>query len=175
MRRDSKLDEAGLWDYALRALGRRPHSLFELKQKLRQRAASSGDVDSVLLKLSEYKLINDEKYSENFASSKLSNAGLGRLRVLSQLRGKRVPAQIAELAVNKVFAESDETELIEKYLERRFRGKDLGSLFKDERALSNAFRRLRNAGFSPGKIIPVLKRYSSLPVEELESPSSESE
>jgi regulatory protein len=63
--------------------------------------------------------------------------------------------------VEAAFKETDEVALIENYLERKYRGKDLGALLKEEKHLASAFRRLRGAGFSPGNAIRVLKRHAS--------------
>jgi regulatory protein len=57
--------------------------------------------------------------------------------------------------------------LIEAFLKRKYRGKDLGPLLKEEKNLASAFRRLRYAGFSSSESIRVLKRYASR-AEELE-------
>ena len=51
-------------------------------------------------------------------------------------------------------------ELIEAYLSRKFRGKDLASWLSDDKNLMAAYRRLRYAGFSGGNSIRVLKRYT---------------
>ena len=51
--------------------------------------------------------------------------------------------------------------MIEKFLERKFRGKNLGVLLAEQKYLASAFRRLRGAGFSTGNSIRVLKRYAA--------------
>ena len=95
-----KLDANGLWNYALRALGTRAHSVSELRQKLSRRADSPQAVSETMSKLSEYALTDDRKFSEALASARLQNQGFGRFRVLNELRSKRVAPSVAEKAIN---------------------------------------------------------------------------
>ena len=89
IRNNPKLDEKSLWEYALRALSQRAHSAGEIRQKLVKRAQSAEDIDAVLAKLREYGMVDDRRFSEAFASARLQNDGLGRFRVLNDLRRKR--------------------------------------------------------------------------------------
>ena len=155
----AKLDANGLWDYALRVLARRPHSVSELKTKLGRRANSPTDVTQTLAKLREYGLTNDRKFSEAFASARLQNQGHGRFRVLRDLRARRVAPEVAEDAISKTFKDTDELELVQQYLDRKYRGRDLGAMLKDEKTLASVYRRLRLAGFSSANSLTVLRRY----------------
>lgn len=154
-----KLDAEGLWEYALRVLGQRAHSTGELRQKLLRRALSVADVDSTLAKLREYELTNDQKFSEAFATARLQNQGFGRFRVLRDLQSRRVGPTIAQRAVEKTFGDLDELALIQRYLDRRYRGKDLAEFLKEEKHLASAYRRLRAAGFTASGSLSVLRRY----------------
>lgn len=160
--------------YALRSLGARALSIGELREKLRRRAEHAEDVEKALAKLRESGYLNDARYAESYATARLENEGLGRTRVLRDLRRRRVAPALAEKAVAKTFAGTDETELIEAYLERKFRGKDLPSWLAEEKNLAAAYRRLRYAGFSSGNSIRVLKRYAQR-AEELEGLEAEGE
>jgi regulatory protein len=155
-----KLDSGGLWEYALRVLGQRAHSANELRQKLSKRSESAADVAGVMGKLRDYGLSDDTKFSEAFASSRLQNRGFGRFRVLRDLRSKRVSGNIAEAAVEKTFAGTDEAELIQRFLDRKYRGKKLEEFLKEEKNLASVYRRLRTAGFSSGNSLSILKRYA---------------
>jgi regulatory protein len=159
-RAPKKLAPEALWEYALRVLGNRSHSAVELSKKLQRRAQSSLDVTSVMSKLREYGLADDKKFSESFASARLANSGVGRFRVLRDLRAKQVPAPIAEKAISSAFAGIDEEQLAESFLLRRYRGKDLAAFLAEEKNLARAYRRLRTGGFSAGATMSVLKRYS---------------
>lgn len=153
--------------YALRALGARAHSSGELRQKLIRRAERAEDVTQVLGKLKESGYLDDRRFAQSYASARLENEGHGRSRVLRDLRQRRIAPALAEQSVDRAFRETDELELIEAYLRRKFRGKDLGPWLSEEKNLMSAYRRLRYAGFSSGNSIRVLKRYAQR-AEELE-------
>ncbi len=146
---------------ALVLLSGRALSINELKEKLRRRAADPTDVDSIILKLKEAGYLNDGRLAESFATARIENQSFGRMRVLRDLRGRRVAPAVAEKAVENAFREVDEIALIERFLGRKYRGKDLGTLLKDEKELAGAYRKLRGAGFGMSNAIRVLKRYAA--------------
>jgi regulatory protein len=158
-RKPIKLDEGGLWDYALRILARKAYSAGEIKQKLSLRAAPGCNVSSVLTKLKEYGFADDEKFSETFAQSRLRNEGFGRSRVLRDLRTKRVAPKVAEEAIEKTFAGTSEAELIDNFLARKYRSKDLVVFLQEEKNVASAYRKLRLAGFSSNATLAALKRH----------------
>lgn len=158
--------------YALRLLGGRAHSMGELKEKMRQRTERPECIERVLARLKEAGYLDDRKFAENYAASRLENQGFGKMRVLRDLRQRRVAPKLAEQVTERTFQSTDETELIEAFLKRKFRGKLLGPFLKDPKNLAAAFRRLRYAGFSSGASIRVLKRYSSQ-AEELDGLETE--
>ena len=166
------LDQEALLNYALRALGGRAHSLGEIREKLRRRCLRAGDVDEVMQKLKEAGYLNDRQFAESYAAARLENEGLGKMRVLRDLRQRRVAPQLAEQVVQKTFESSDEVQLIENFLARKYRGKQLGAFLSVEKNLASAFRRLRYAGFSAGSSIRVLKKYAAR-AEELDSLDAE--
>ena len=131
----------------------------------------------MLLKLKEAGYLNDRQFAESYATSRLENQGLGKIRVLRDLRQRRVAPKLAEQVVDKTFQDTDEVRLIEDFLARKYRGKPLGALLAEEKHLAAAYRRLRYAGFSSGNSIRVLKRYAkeaeALELEALEDQPEE--
>jgi regulatory protein len=158
--RPKKLDNAKLWDYALAALSRRALTTGEIRSRLAARAEDVSAVPAVMAKLAEYGYLDDTRFAESFAAARLENQGLGRQRVLRDLRQRRVGAAEAEAAVEKTFDGSDEAALIEGYLRRKYRGADLAEKLRDPAKLAAAYRKLRYAGFSSGNSIRVLERYT---------------
>jgi regulatory protein len=155
-----RLNTEELWEYALRVLAIRPHSEAELRQKLSRRAAAPENVTATLARLREYGFADDRKFSELFAASRLQNQGFGRFRVLRDLRNKRVSSAVAEQAVSEAFAGTDEAELANNFLQRKYRGKNLSEFLSEEKNLAAAYRRLRTAGFRSGVALSVLKRHA---------------
>lgn len=163
-----KLDAAGLREYAMKTLAGRSLSAGEMRTRLRRRAENADDIDGVLASLREYGFIDDAKLAESFTAARRDSRGFGRQRVLRDLATRRVAPSVARAAVDEAYAGTDEVELIERYLERKYRGRNLPELLQDEKNLASAYRRLRVAGFSSGASIRVLKRYAAQ-AEELES------
>lgn len=163
-----KLDSAKLHEYALKTLGGRAQSLGELREKLRRRAENIADIDSLIVRLKEAGYLNDQRYAEGFASARLQNEGHGKMRVMRDLRQHRVAPKLAEQVIEQTFRDTDETQLVEAYLARKYRGKPLGTFLSDPKNLASVFRRLRYAGFAAGTAIQVLKRYAQQ-ADELES------
>jgi regulatory protein len=173
-RNKKKLTEESLWDYALRSLDRRAFSQAELRKKLSLRAESPAVLNEVMNKLREYGMLDDKKFAEVYASSRLEGQGFGAGRVLRDLRAKRVASTEAEQAVNEVYAQTDELTLASNFLARKLRGKDLGEYLSEEKHLVSAFRRLRVAGFSSSVALKVLKGHSQR-AEELAEVEGEAE
>lgn len=155
------LDRDQLLNVALRALGARAHSTGELREKLRRRARNEADVEAVLAKVLEAGYLNDRRFAESYATARLEDEGLGKMRVLRDLRQRRVAPELAAQVTEQAYAETNEADLIEEFLRRKYRGKKLGEFFKEPKNLAAAFRRLRYAGFSAGQSIRVLKRFSN--------------
>jgi len=80
---------------------------------------------------------------------------------MRDLMARRVAPAVAKEAVNTAFEGVDEVAMIEQFLARKYRGKDLGALLQEEKNLASAFRKLRLGGFSAGNSIRVLKRYAA--------------
>ena len=159
-RKPRRLDQCALWDYALRALGGRAHSVAELKEKLRGRAERVSDADAVLARLKEYGYLDDRKFASNYSAARLERQGFGRARVLRDLQQRKVARQVAETAVQETFRETNEAELVEEFLRRKYRREKLGEFLAEPRNLASAYRRLRVAGFSSGAVLGVLKSHA---------------
>ena len=160
IRKIGRLEAGALYEYALRALGRRALSAGELRQRLRARAQEEGDVETTILKLKEYGFLDDKRFAELYANWRLENQGFGRQRVLRDLRQRRVAPAVADKAVEKTFTATNEVDLIEEFLRRKFRGARLGEYLAEPKNLAAAYRKLRHAGYSGGNAIRVLRRYS---------------
>ena len=163
-----------MFEYAVKCLGVRAYSTGDLKSKLRMRAANPPDVDATIDRLKDIGYLNDQRFAENFASARVENEGFGRMRVLSDLRARRVTGNMAEQSVEQALEGKSEAELIDSYIERRMPSIAAGGRIEDERKLASAYRRLRRAGFTSGPILTALKGLAARP-ELLEEPIEEEE
>lgn len=149
------LDEAELYSYALKALAARARSAGEMRRLLARRALEPTAVETVLARLAGRGYLDDERFSQNFASWRLENQRFGRGRVLRDLRSRRVSGEVAERAVSQVYADVDETALLREQLARRLRGHPPPS---EVNKLASLYRSLRRAGFSHAPILAELRR-----------------
>ena len=68
-------------------------------------------------------------------------------------------AGLAEGAVDNIYRNVDEVELIDSFIRRKFRPKTpLPEALEDPKQLASAYRRLIRAGFSSSNVIQALKR-----------------
>ena len=160
-RKPKLLDLEGLLTFAGNSLSVRAQSLNEVRTKLRLRALNAEDVDTAISRLKEAGFLNDQRFAESFAGWRRDNQGLGKARVARDLMTRRVAPELALKTVEAAYAGADETTMVEEFLARKYRGKDLGALLQEEKNLASAYRRLRTAGFSSGSSIGVLKRYAA--------------
>ena len=162
-RKTRLLNADALWEFALKTLGGRAHSTGELRDKLRRRAERVTDVDELLTRLKEYGYLDDRRFSETYATARLTNQRLGRARVVQDLRQRRVAPALAEQTVTRVYQDVDEVALIEEYIRRKYRTAPREDLFQEPKDLAAAYRRLLRAGFKTGPIVSVLKRFAKDP------------
>jgi regulatory protein len=158
-----RLDAGALWEYALRVLRGRAYSTGELREKLRRKAESAGDVDARIARLKEYGYLDDRKFAESFATARLENEGLGKTRVLSDLFRRRVGPSVAQQTVGKVYENVSEEALAEDFVRRKFRMASKENLFQDDKQIASAYRRLVRAGFRSATTVAVLKKFARNP------------
>src|SRR6266446_9945926 len=110
-RKKPRLPAAALWDFAVKSLGARACSTGELRRKLVQKAERTADVDDVISRLRDYGYLNDRRFAESYAGARLENQGLGRSRVLRDLRQRRGSDTLATGAAERTYKNLDEMEL----------------------------------------------------------------
>jgi len=153
------LSAEALWGYALKALGARAQSTGEMRQKLIGRAERPADVEHTIARLRDYGYLNDARFAENYAGARLENEGLGKSRVLRDLRERKVSVGVAQSTVNRLYGKLDEMELIANFIRRKIKTKEpLPEALEDPRILGNVYRKLLRAGFSSSNAIGALKR-----------------
>src|SRR5207245_9412954 len=113
-------EREALYQFALKSLGSRAQSTGELREKLRRRAAVTGDVDEIVVRLKENGYLNDQRFAEGFAAARLSNDRFGKTRVIQDLRQRRVAPTLAEGTVRQVYEGVDESRPIEERMRRKY-------------------------------------------------------
>lgn len=170
-----KLAANELFEYAIRLLGARAYSIGDMQARLKLRAAHHPDVDATIDRLKDIGYLNDQRFATSFASARVENDGFGRIRVLNDLRARRITSELAEEAVGQALEGQSEAELIAAYIERRMPSIATGGRIEDERKLMSAYRRLRRAGFTSGPILTALKGLAARPELLDEEPAEEAD
>ena len=154
-----KLSDVELYDYAVGALARKMRTVAELKRLLRARAERNDDgslaIEAVIAKLKEQKYLNDSRYAAAYSQYRQTNEKFGRRRVITDLKAKGVHSEVIDQAVGSAYEDVDEEKLARQFLERKRLKQP-----RNQRESARIFRMLVRAGYSPGTIFKLLKRWN---------------
>ena len=95
------------YNYALSLLAARPYSSSALRRKLGQKEYEAADADDAIRRLLDNGLLNDAKYAEQFARSKMLSTGASKRRLTQELYRKGIKGDVATQAIANV-VEQDE-------------------------------------------------------------------
>ena len=84
-------------------------------------------------------MVNDRRFAGSFAEWRRESQGLGKTRVMRDLMARRVAPGVAKEAVEAAFEGVDEIAMIEAFLKRKYRGKDLGALLRSRKSWRRRF------------------------------------
>jgi regulatory protein len=144
---------------ALKMLGRRELSEAQIRQRLARREHDAESIDAAVARLLEERAIDDTRVAEAIARMETGIRKRGRLRVRRKIENAGIAAATARHAVDEVFGNLDDDELLESALAKRLRG---GATIADEREFNRLYRYLVGQGFEPGRVLSLLnKRRSS--------------
>ncbi len=93
---------------AFRLLGRRQHSAFELKLKLKQKGYSEQLINRVIDQLLNSNYLNDYDFAKMFAEENIKNKLWGQRKIEAELIKKGVDREIISQIVNEKFSDSDQ-------------------------------------------------------------------
>src|SRR6266702_6769074 len=120
--RPRKLDnEQDLYDYALRILMRRAHSVHEMKTKLLRRADSELLAQVVLARLKESGQLDDSRYARQFTRTHAEVRKQGKFRIARDLRARGVPDRHINDALTESAETNDEAAVVRQRIERKLR------------------------------------------------------
>jgi regulatory protein len=153
------LDEARLYDYAVKALGRRMRTVAELKRLLRSRVeegeAGAAKISAVATRLEEQHYLDDPAYAATFTRLRQENEKFGKRRVQQELSRKGVDAALVATTVGSAYENVGEEALARQHLERK-RVKQPAN----EKESARVVRLLVRGGFSTAVIFKILKGWN---------------
>lgn len=143
--KDQERSRQKTFDRAVNLLAFKPRSVEELRTRLLEKIWTNQEiVDGVIEKLKEYNYLNDEQYAATFASSKLRQKPIGKKRLEQDLRKKNIDSETIEKALESVFEENPEEEMIDQAIAKRLRIKGAPETQNDRQ---NFFGYLVRLGF----------------------------
>jgi regulatory protein len=152
------LNEAGLFDYAVKALGQQMRTEADMR-RLMQRRVEPGDrgeaaISAVLARLHEYGYLNDVAFAETYARLRQENEKFGVRRVRQDLQQKGVATDLIAETLEARYGQTDEEALARQHLERKRIRKP-----ENPKETARVMRRLVTAGFSTGVIYKILRQW----------------
>jgi regulatory protein len=152
------LNEAGLYDYAVKALGRHMRSEAELRRLMKTRVEPGERGDAViaaaLVRLKEHGYLDDQSFAETYARLRQENEKLGERRVRQDLQQKGVSSELITETLEARYGQTNEEALARQHLERKRIRKP-----ENEKETARVMRRLVAAGFSTGVIYKILRQW----------------
>jgi regulatory protein len=152
------LNEAGLYDYAVKTLGRQMRSVAELRRLMTKRVEpgerGQAAIAATLARLREHGYLNDAAFAETYARLRQENDKLGQRRVKQDLQQKGVHDALIAETLEARYAQTNEEALAREHLERKRLRKP-----EDEKETARIMRRLVAAGFSTSVIYKILRQW----------------
>ena len=152
------LNEAGLFDYAVKALGRQMRSEAELRRLMQKRvepgARGEAAIQTVVARLKEYGYLDDKSFAETYARLRQENEKFGVRRVRQELQQKGVAGPLIAETLEARYGQSNEEALARAHMERKRLRKP-----ENEKETARVMRRLVAAGFSTGVIYKILRQW----------------
>lgn len=107
---------------AAKLLAAKPRSIAELRERLLESPSTNKEVvETVIARLSEYGYLDDDRFALGYAQWKVKQRPIGRRRLERDLTMKQVDRTVAGEALDQVFEETPEEELIDRAIEKRIR------------------------------------------------------
>ena len=95
------------YNYALNLLSARPYATRALHRKLIQKQYSAADADDAIRRLVDNGLLNDARYAEQYARSKITTTGASKRRLQQDLYRKGIGGDVASEAIANVVEQED--------------------------------------------------------------------
>ncbi|HKR10071.1 MAG TPA: regulatory protein RecX [Gemmatimonadaceae bacterium] len=101
------MNRVSAYNYALNLLSARPYSTRALHKKLIQKEYPAADAEDVIRRLVAAGLLDDAKYAEQYARSKILATGASKRRITQDLYRKGIKSEIAATAIDNVIADEE--------------------------------------------------------------------
>jgi regulatory protein len=139
------------YEQALRFLEFRPRSIAELRRKLLQTGQPSGEIEQVITRLVDQRILDDAAFARQFARTKLLGAGASRFRVKQELARKGIARAIVDQAITDLQDDEgiDSSAALDRVAEKKWKSLATLDEFTRKRRL---YAFLARRGFNPDEI-----------------------
>ncbi len=138
------------YNKGLDLIDRRPHASGELARKLRERDFEKDAIDYAIKRLSQYGLVDDEKFAKLFAKELAEKKHFGNKRIIQELMKRGVSREIAQNSVDSL--DNDPVESIIIIIRRKYYAK-----LNDPKGVQSVISALLRKGYSYDEIKKALK------------------
>ena len=139
-------------------LGRREHSVSEIRSRLLDRDHTPEETEAAIERLLENRALDDGRVARAHARTATKVKGRGRLRVQRELQAMGISRDVIGEALAEVFADLDERALIDRAIQKKLRGGKRVATMQDRARL---YQFLMRQGFTPAAVSAALKRLGS--------------
>ncbi|MBI4748840.1 MAG: regulatory protein RecX [Acidobacteria bacterium] len=147
----------------IKYLALRPRSITDTTQHLNRKLKKLNIEDQereeivteVIDRLKEYGYLDDQRFAEQFAHGQVARRLVGKRRLTQELTQQKVKSETVREAVNEVYAEIPESDVMEQLLEKFIRSNGLPTSPQEINRLTNVLVR---RGFSFELILPRLRQ-----------------
>jgi regulatory protein len=157
--------EQDLYDIALRALMRRPHSIKEMQRLLDRRASHKLLAQVVMARMKENGQLDDARYAQQFTRQRTEIRRQGKFRITRDLRAHGVSDADIQAAVESNTDEESQRLTIRHRIERKLR---LTRGEVSDKKIASLYRSLLAAGFPSDAIRKELKAITTEEVPHVE-------
>ncbi len=143
----------------IKLLAARPRSIADLRARLGRKLsrthpdadARADLIDRTVERLREYGYLDDERFAEQFVQSRVSGRAVGKRRVAQDLARQKVGRETARQAIDAVYAETPEEDVMERALRKYVAARGLPD---SPQAMKRMMDHLLRQGFPTGLIVP---------------------
>ena len=101
------MNRLSAYNYALNLLAARPYSTHTLRRKLIQKEYEAADADEAIRRLVDNGLLNDARYAEQYARSRILTTGASKRRLQQELYRKGIKGELATTAIANVIEQEE--------------------------------------------------------------------
>jgi regulatory protein len=131
--------------FSMKLLGLRKRSVFEIKQRLKEKGYGSNLSNEIIKELQGYKYLDDESFTESYIRDRIQFRPSGKTLIKMELRKKGIDSNIIEEKLEELLDEKKELEMARAIVKKK--GKILITK-EPQKVFAKVLFHLKSKGFS---------------------------